>query len=329
MSLRFNPLWWPVLAATSPAWAPLLAARRGAFQTGRERARRESQERVALAQPLDLPELEFLRITPLVEWRTKPGLAPDSGVCLWLQSDRGNLLLDLGYGPERPALAKNATLLGFDFRAVEALVISHLHPDHMGGLRAKRANRVLAPSELGDPDGMPCYLPAPAETPGFLAQVVQGPGLLPAGLATTGPLPRQLFFFGWTEEQAILARVKGKGVVLITGCGHPGLAAILAMARALCDEPIHAVAGGLHYPLTSGRGPVAGIQMQMILGTGKPPWRPLNDRDLDQGIGELRAAGPKRLLLSAHDTCDHALARLQGELDCRTEVLTVGETYEL
>ncbi|RJQ55994.1 MAG: hypothetical protein C4521_01360 [Actinobacteria bacterium] len=46
-----------------------------------------------------------------------------------------------------------------------------------------------------------------------------GPRLLEAGVATTGRLARSLFMFGLTEQQALVANVKDKGLVLLTGCG--------------------------------------------------------------------------------------------------------------
>jgi len=38
----------------------------------------------------------------------------------------------------------------------------------------------------------------------------------------------------------------------------------------------------------------------------------------------VRAAAPQRVLLSGHDTGDHALARMQGELHADTAVLKAG-----
>ena len=77
------------------------------------------------------------------------------------------------------------------------------------------------PGELGQPNGKPCFLPDRAGAEGFECIRVDGPRLLPAGIATTGPLARSLFFLGFTEEQALVANVRNKGLVVITGCGHP------------------------------------------------------------------------------------------------------------
>jgi 7,8-dihydropterin-6-yl-methyl-4-(beta-D-ribofuranosyl)aminobenzene 5'-phosphate synthase len=195
-------------------------------------------------------------------------------------------------------------------------------------MAAFRTKCVRIPSELSALKGRPCYLPDKAEAEDFDAEVVQKPKVLSAGIATSGPLA-SLFFLGLCEEQALVVRVKDKGMVVITGCGHPTVEVILEMVRRLSDEPLYAIAGGLHFPVTESRFQRRGIQLQMLLGTGKPPWQRIGDEDLTRTINHINEAAPKRVLLSAHDTCDHALDRLVGELDAETMVLEAGRTYTL
>jgi 7,8-dihydropterin-6-yl-methyl-4-(beta-D-ribofuranosyl)aminobenzene 5'-phosphate synthase len=87
--------------------------------------------------------------------------------------------------------------------------------------------------------------------------------------------------------------------------------------------------GGLHFPVTDGRGNRAGIKIQTIIGTGKPPWQRVTDEDLSRTISAINNAGPEKVLLSGHDTCDYALDRMKKELKAKTEVLMAGETYNL
>ena len=68
---------------------------------------------------------------------------------------------------------------------------------------------------------------------------------------------------------------------------------------------------------------------QMIVGTGKPWWERVTDEDLTSTIQAIRKEGPQRLLLSAHDTCDHALRRISREVDAEVEILKAGATYVL
>ncbi len=327
MSFRISPLWWPVLALASPVIVPWLVVRNRSFKKNRARVAELNHKRISQAQPLDLPALDFLELTVLVEWKTKAGFVGDAGVSYLFRSNLGSLLFDVGFGPTRPALAHNAAKLGFDLNQADALAISHLHLDHMGGLPAQRARRVTVPDELLASGSKPCFVPDRAEAQGFEAQLVQEPQLLCAGIASSGPLARSMFVFEHSEEQALLARVGGKGLVVFTGCGHPTIEVILDMVRRLSDEPLYAIGGGLHFPVSDGRGNRAGVRVQTILASGKPPWQRITDADLGRTISAINKAGPQRVCLSAHDTCDQALARFKRELEAETEVLAAGGIY--
>jgi len=327
MPYRIPPPWWPVLAVASPVIAPFLAVKNLRFKKNNASVEKAKQERLDSAGPLDLPELDSLELTVLAEWEKEEGFKGEPGVSYLLRTNLGSLLYDVSFGPGHDTLAHNAAKLGVTFDQIDAVVISHLHPDHMGGMKASRAGEIRIPDELGSPEGKTCFLPDKAGAPGLKAQIVKGPELLPAGIATTGPLPRSLFFLGWTEEQALVARLKGKGLVVITGCGHPTIELILQMVGRLSSEPIHAIVGGLHFPVTRGRGAYGGIQMQMLFGTGKPPWDPITDDDLSAAISAIKDVAPRRVCLSAHDSCDHALARMKAEINADTEILKAGARY--
>ena len=327
MSFRISPVWWPVLAVASPVIVPWLLVRNRHFQEDRARAAELNQERMSQAEPLEMPELDFLELTVLVEWKTEERFMGDAGVSYLFKTELGSMLYDVGFGPTRPALAHNAAKLGFHLDQVEALTISHLHSDHMGGIPAQRSRQVTVPDELMSPELKPCFLPDRAEAKGFKAELVERSQLLTAGIASTGPLARSLFMFGFTEEQALLARVKDKGLVVFTGCGHPTIEVVLEMVGRLSNEPLYTVGGGLHLPVTGGRGNRAGIQFQTMIGTGKPPWQRITDEDLSRTIAAINSASPKRVYLSGHDTCDHSLDRMKRELNAETEVLKAGATY--
>jgi 7,8-dihydropterin-6-yl-methyl-4-(beta-D-ribofuranosyl)aminobenzene 5'-phosphate synthase len=274
-----------------------------------------------------LPELDFLEMTVLVEWEAEEGFMGDAGVSYLFKTDLGAMLYDIGFGPTRPALTHNALKLGFHLDQVEALTISHLHGDHMGGMAAQRSRHVNVPDELMPLEQKPCFLPDRAGAEGFEAERVERPQLLRAGIASTGPLARRLFIFGFTEEQALVARVKDKGLVVFTGCGHPTIEVILEMVRRISNAPFYVIGGGLHFPITGGRGNRAGIQFQTIIGTGKPPWQRVTDADLNRTIAAINTAGPKRVFLSGHDTCDHSLDRMEKEINAKTDVLKAGAVY--
>lgn len=329
MALRISPLMWPLFALASPVLLPKMVRRNQVFQQNRMRAERLNRQRMDGARTLELPELQELELTVLVEERTEDGFRGEPGVSYLVKTDIGTVLFDVGYGPDSRTLSHNASRLAVDFSAVDALVISHLHPDHMGGMTAFESNSVQIPDELNALQGKPCFLPDMAEATDLRGEVVQIPRMLAAGVGTTGPLARSLFFLGHCEEQALVARIRDRGLVVIIGCGHPSMEVILEMIRRLSNEPIYAIAGGIHFPVTKSRSQRWGIQVQMFFGTGKPPWQRIRDNDLSRTIACMNAAGPRKVLLSAHDTCDHALDRLANELTAETVVLQAGRTYRL
>lgn len=153
--------------------------------------------------------------------------------------------------------------------------------------------------------------------------------MLAAGIASTGPLARRLFFLGWTEEQALVMRLRGKGLVVFTGCGHQALATLLEMVRKMSSQPIYAIGGGLHLPLTEGRLKKMGIDLQMIIGTGKMPWGRITEADVELVVDAIRSAKPKYLFLSGHDSCDEALRRLAASSGSETTVLEAGANYRI
>ena len=329
MSFRISPLWWPVLGVTSPIILPFLSVKNKRFKINCGYALDLNKDRLDNVEPFKLPELDFLELTILVEEKAEEGYLGDAGVSYLFRTNLGTLLFDVGFGPERPALAHNAAKLGVNMDQVDSLVISHLHPDHMGGMKASRLNQVTLPAQLGIPNGKPCFIPAKSEAKGFESEQIDRPQLLTAGIATTGPLARSLFFFGLTEEQALFAYVKDKGIVVFTGCGHPTIELIVQMVNRLSNEDIYAIGGGLHFPITGGRGNRAGIQFQTIIGTGKPVWQKITDNDLSNTIMTLNDIKPKKIFLSGHDSCDHSLERMRQELVAETEVLKAGVTYHL
>ena len=329
MSSRVSPVWWPILALSSPVLLPNLFIKNRRFKRNVKKALALNEERIEKAGKLELPELTQFELSVLVEQKTEQGFLSSPGVSYLIKTDQGSLLFDLGYGPENPVLASNAEQIGFSMDQIDAVAISHLHPDHMGGFKAVRENQVALPREFEGPSGRPCFLPAKASANGFKIEIVDAPRMLAAGIASTGPLARGLFLMGWTEEQAIVARIKDKGLVVFTGCGHPTIETIIKMVKSLSDEPIYAVGGGLHFPVTDSPLRKPGLKVQMIWGTGKPPWKRITEKDLERTIKFLNVIKPKHVFLSAHDTCDYSINRFENDLKSETTVLRAGGFYKI
>jgi 7,8-dihydropterin-6-yl-methyl-4-(beta-D-ribofuranosyl)aminobenzene 5'-phosphate synthase len=135
-----------------------------------------------------------------------------------------------------------------------------------------------------------------------------------------------LFWLGGIAEQALVVNVRGFGLVLISGCGHPPIERMLGVTEQVLDVPIRAVVGGLHLPVHPAGTPLV---PQAILGNPHPPWRPIGEADATHVLDEIAARGPHRVALSGHDstpwTC-RAFGRRFGE---RYRTLRVGKELRI
>jgi 7,8-dihydropterin-6-yl-methyl-4-(beta-D-ribofuranosyl)aminobenzene 5'-phosphate synthase len=302
------------------------------FVLGRQRAD-DAWQAASYPKMTDLGSVKHLSVLPLIDWYALDSgqhLATEPGVSYLIQADDTTLLFDVGFNRqhEHPSpLLRNLEAVGHSLAEVDMLVVSHAHLDHVGGKHHADAHTFApsaAPVDLG---GIPAYVPdEPLTNPTTETVVVNGPQKLAPGVASMGPIARQLFFDGWRPEQSLAVRVAGKGLVLIIGCGHPTIQRIVARAEMLFNEPIYGVVGGLHYPVTESRavGP-GGIPLQSFFGTGKWPWDPINKEDVRSAIDFLQERQPKLVSLSPHDSCDWTLNAFQQAFGPAYQPLFVGQ----
>jgi 7,8-dihydropterin-6-yl-methyl-4-(beta-D-ribofuranosyl)aminobenzene 5'-phosphate synthase len=249
-----------------------LAARYAADVT---RADRSWPARVE-ARLRDVGEVDDVSILPLVERlsRDGSGLAGELGVSYLVRAGGTRVLFDTGLSGGRvsSALVGNAERLGVDLGTLDAVVISHLHPDHVGGIGAARRRTFNFSWEPLEPRRVPAYAPTPMHHPRADVIPAAGPRVIAPGMAVLPPLPRMRFWPGYITEQALAVNVRGFGLVLISGCGHPPIERMLGITEQVLDVPIQAVVGGLHLPVHPAGTPLV---PQAVLGNPYPPWRPI------------------------------------------------------
>jgi 7,8-dihydropterin-6-yl-methyl-4-(beta-D-ribofuranosyl)aminobenzene 5'-phosphate synthase len=252
-----------------------------------------------------------LEVLPLIDWyAASSDLETESGVSYLVRADDTTILFDLGLnrnGEQEPPLLRNMARLGVDPAEIDFVLLSHPHGDHMGGFRNQLARQAIVRRQHDPLAGRPVYATASLKLTHGRSTIIQAPGVLAAGVATTGPLPRALFLMGYVQEQALVIHVAGKGLVLVVGCGHPSIEAFVERAEQLCVMPVYGVIGGLHFPVTDDRAHIGPFRMQQLLGSPNPPWRPIDKQAVRRTVGYLKARGIEYLAPSAHDTCDWSL----------------------
>lgn len=271
-------------------------------------------------------EVDQLTIVPLVERLvTSSQLTGELGLSYLLDTGQTRLLFDSGLnarGRARSALVANAEALGVDLQQLDGIVISHRHLDHVGGLRNQLRGTFSLAAEPLEPKGLPAYVPGPMTHERADLVLTTGPRVIAPGIAVLPPLPAMMFWAGSLAEQALVVNVRGFGLVLISGCGHPGIERMLTVAEQVLDVPITGVIGGLHLPVHA-----LGTPLLFAATFGNPnwPWRPVSESNVAAVLEALDARGPRLVALSGHDSTAwtyDAFARALGE---RYVTMRVGE----
>ncbi|MCP4753323.1 MAG: MBL fold metallo-hydrolase [Proteobacteria bacterium] len=201
-------------------------------------------------------------------------------ITISLGEETRTILFDFGFSEH--AAAYNAEALNLDLTDVEIMALSHGHLDHVGGLEKlsagvdkKGVQLVLHPTAFRTPRfskisddfrlSFPSFTRQKAESAGVSLEETAEPRLMVDGAALfLGEIPRRTDFervppnFVYDEDgvekpdaieddSALVFKLKGKGLVVLSGCAHSGIINTLNYAREVTGtEKIHAVMGGFH-----------------------------------------------------------------------------------
>ncbi|MDZ7620821.1 MAG: MBL fold metallo-hydrolase [Patescibacteria group bacterium] len=225
--------------------------------------------------------MEKVRITLLVENTAESaGLMAEHGLAYWIEDGSQRILLDAGQGG---VLVANAYRLGVELTKLDAVVLSHGHYDHTGGLNhALRGNQpaaiylhpdALKPKFARNKDGTGRSIGIPDVSELAVRRhrdrmvFTEKPTSLGGGFMVTGPVPRLTDFEDTggpffldprcgtpdpiNDDQAVFFD-SSQGTVVLLGCAHSGVINTLRYVRQLTgNRPIHAVLGGMHLAAAS------------------------------------------------------------------------------
>lgn len=217
-----------------------------------------------------------LRITLLAENTAgRRDILAEHGLAFWVEAGDRRILFDTGQGL---ALAHNARVLGVDLSAADAVVLSHGHYDHAGGLAAlpdtfRQADLYVHPAGLeakyGVRQGEPARflgtsLGSLAELEREMASVVatRAPTRVADDIWVTGEIPHRNDFEdtgSWfyldeagtkpdplLDDQAVYIET-ADGLVVLLGCAHAGVVNTLEYIAAITGHGrVYAVLGGMH-----------------------------------------------------------------------------------
>ena len=168
----------------------------------------------------------MVEVTVVYDNEAKGGFVPGWGFSCYVES-KAKILFDTGW--DGNVLLHNLNLAGvedFDY-----IFLSHQHWDHIGGLNhvIDRTSYVVVPSSFSE--NLKREIGRKAE----LIEV-ELPTEIDRGVYTTGALGR-------IGEQSLIVEL-AKGLLVLTGCSHPGLDLILATAERFGE--VRVVMGGFH-----------------------------------------------------------------------------------
>jgi 7,8-dihydropterin-6-yl-methyl-4-(beta-D-ribofuranosyl)aminobenzene 5'-phosphate synthase len=247
---------------------------------------------------------------------------------------RESILFDAGLSPD--GVLHNIDILEDPLADVRAIVLSHGHADHTGALvgllrrLGKRGLPLIAHPDaflqrkLVLPNGREVKMPPPdrrallqegvelieGKEPSLLLDkraLVTGQVARTTGFEKGFPIHHALVDGRWQpdpwiyDDQALVFHLRGKGLAILTGCGHAGVINIIRHARNVTGiENVYALIGGFHL-------------------TG-----PLFEAIIPQTVEELKAAAPQ-VLVPTHCTgwkAVHEIARAMPDAFIQNSVGT-------
>jgi 7,8-dihydropterin-6-yl-methyl-4-(beta-D-ribofuranosyl)aminobenzene 5'-phosphate synthase len=187
--------------------------------------------------------LDQVRATVLVENTAgRPDVTPEHGLSVWIEAGEWRVLFDTG---QSGVVCANAERVGVDLSEADAIVLSHGHYDHTGGLAAVQ--------EVAPEAAVFVHPAAEMDTDTGHWLISRAPEVVVPGVHTTGEVRRETDYetgrgypLSFPDDQGLFFEVPD-GVVVLVGCAHAGVVNTLQqVARLTRAERLHAVFGGMH-----------------------------------------------------------------------------------
>jgi 7,8-dihydropterin-6-yl-methyl-4-(beta-D-ribofuranosyl)aminobenzene 5'-phosphate synthase len=154
--------------------------------------------------------------------------------CL-IEGTKQTILFDTG--GEANILLGNMRSMSIDPMSIDMVFLSHIHADHTGGLEGFLRQNASVTVCL------------PASFPISFQQAITKHGAQITAVGNFTQLFDSVYSTGemgdWTKEQALILKTSN-GLVIITGCAHPGVVNVVREATERCKDKVYLVMGGFH-----------------------------------------------------------------------------------
>lgn len=180
---------------------------------------------------------EKISITVVYDnYKINPNLAPSWGFGCVIKTPRKDILFDTG--GDSSILLSNMNKMNINPKDIDIVFISHIHGDHIGGLNGfleKNGNvKVYIPASFPD------SIREKIKSYGAECFDVKGSMKIFDNVYTTGEMGT------WIKEQSLVLDTR-KGLIVITGCAHPGVINIAKKTKEiLANKKIYLFMGGFH-----------------------------------------------------------------------------------
>ena len=181
--------------------------------------------------------LDTVKFTIVYDNETsRADLTPAWGFSCVVEANK-KILFDTGW--DGKILLSNMNALGINTGDLDAIVLSHNHWDHIGGLPTVLAE--VDDVEVIVPDSFSKNLKQEISR-NHKIRVVKEPQQLFENIYSTGEIMGK-YQESLIGEQSIAVKTS-KGVVIVAGCAHPGVEEIINVSKQFGD--IYGIIGGFH-----------------------------------------------------------------------------------
>jgi len=194
----------------------------------------QGMTREIAVEPVDIKKLKFTVVYD--NFPFKEGLESDWGFSCVVEGLDKTILFDAGRYDT--IFMSNLGKLGFEPEQIETIVISHDHPDHIGGmvkcLEKKSGIDVCLVSSFNS----------------GTKRKIKSLGSSVLEVKTPVPVGRHCFSTGEMKNimrnEHSLVIATDSGAIIITGCAHPGIVDIVRRAKDIAGQEVLSVLGGFH-----------------------------------------------------------------------------------